>query len=167
MHGRGSSVLHLGRHVYKIADITLNFCFIACSAHELRSSGLEGDATALIAGLRWYRDNWYIGTVVSRLKNHESTDEGIYFDGVGWEFYGQYKLYRNWWAVGGWNILEPDSGQELAGKYKIEYGVLGVRYTFREFQQMIFANARFDSSRTQEGEALGNVYTIGVRWDLP
>jgi hypothetical protein len=32
---------------------------------------------------------------------------------------------------------------------------------------MIFANARFESSTAQDGTEAGNVYTIGVRWDLP
>jgi len=42
-----------------------------------------------------------------------------------------------------------------------------VRYSFQDFRQMIFANARLESSTTQDGLEIGNVYTIGVRWDLP
>lgn len=133
----------------------------------LSAVGIDGDATAAIIGLRWYGDDWYIGTVVSRLENHETTGKNIYFDGTGWEAYGQYRVYKKWWAVGGWNILEPDDSEVQAGDYKVDYGVIGVRYSFQGFRQMIFANARLESSTTQDGLELGNVYTIGVRWDLP
>jgi hypothetical protein len=133
----------------------------------LSANGIDGDATALIFGTRWYGDDWYVGTIVSRLKNHETTGRAIYFDGTGWEVYGQYRFLGQWWAVGGWNKLKPDSGEAQAGDYRIDYGVVGVRYSFLGFTQMIFANARLESSTTQDGRETGNVYTIGVRWDLP
>ncbi len=133
----------------------------------LSNNGIDGDATALILGTRWYGNDWYIGTIVSRLKNHETTGKDIYFDGTGWEVYGQYRVFKKWWAVAGWNKLEPDSSEVQAGAYNVDYGVIGVRYSFQGFRQMIFANARFESSLTQNGLELGNVYTIGVRWDLP
>jgi hypothetical protein len=129
--------------------------------------GIDGDATAAIIGLRWYGENYYVGTIVSRLKNHETTGRDIYFDGTGWEVYAQYNLHKRWWAVGGWNKLEPDSSEIQAGAYNVDYSVIGVRYSFQGFRQMIFANARLESSMTQDGQELGNTYTIGVRWDLP
>jgi len=133
----------------------------------LSSVGIDGDATAAIVGARWYGEKWYLGTVASRLNNHETTGKDIYFDGTGWEAYAQYNVYKQWWAVGGWNRLEPDSDEVQAGAYNVDYGVIGVRYSFQGFRQMIFANARLESSTTQDGLELGNVYTIGVRWDLP
>lgn len=133
----------------------------------LASSGIDGDATALALGLRWFSENWYLGTVLARLENHEATDEKIYFDGVGWEVYAQYNLYKRWWAVGGWNKLEPDSSEVQAGEFKGDYSVVGVRYSFRQHQQLIFANVRIDSGTAQDGTGLGNIYTIGVRWDFP
>ena len=134
---------------------------------ELQAVGIDGDATALILGARWYGERWYAGTVVSRLDNHETTGQGIYFDGTGWEVYSQYQVSGPWWAIAGWNILEPDSGETQAGAFKIRYGVLGVRYSFQKFRQMIFANVRFESGSTQNGNRQSDVYTIGVRWDLP
>lgn len=134
---------------------------------SLSANGIDGDATALVLGTRWYGDNWYIGTIVSRLKNHETTGKDIYFDGKGWEVYGQYRVFKKWWAVAGWNRLEPDSGEIQAGEFNIDYGVIGMRYSFQGFRQMIFANARLESSHTTDGLEIGNVYTIGVRWDLP
>ena len=153
-------------------DVTLGLAYNHANIDSsdlatLSASGIDGDATALSLGLRWFSKNWYLATVLSRLKNHETTDEFIYFDGTGWEVYGQYNLYKSWWVVGGWNLLEPDSSEIQAGAYKTKYSVLGVRYSFREFRQMLFANVRFESSTLQDGSSLGNVYTIGVRWDLP
>jgi hypothetical protein len=133
----------------------------------LSTIGIDGDATAAIAGVRWYGDNYYVGTVVSRLNNHETTGRGIYFDGTGWEVYAQYNVHKQWWAVGGWNKLEPDASETQAGDYNVDYSVIGLRYSFQGFRQMIFANARLESSMATDGLELGNVYTIGVRWDLP
>ena len=133
----------------------------------LKPTGIDGDATALVLGARWLGENWYLGTIVSRLENHETTDEAIYFDGTGWEFYSHYRLAGPWWAVAGWNKLEPDASETQAGAFRIDYGVLGIRYSFDGFEKMIFANVRFESGKTQLGLELGNVYTIGVRWDIP
>ena len=133
----------------------------------LKSKGVDGDATALALGARWFSENWYLATVVSRLNNHETTNEFVYFDGMGWEVYGQYNVYKRWWAVGGWNKLDPDSSEVQAGEFKTDYSVLGVRYSFRGFRQFVFANARIDSGTNQAGKELRNIYTIGVRWDLP
>ena len=162
--------------VSSVFDTTLGFAVGLAYNHAtideadisaLSASGIDGDATALALGLRWYGEDWYFGTVASRLNNHETTDKKIYFDGNGWEVYGQYRLFRKWWAVAGWNSLEPDSTEAQAGDFNINYGIIGVRYSFREFSQMIFANARIESSNATDGAQLANVYTIGVRWDLP
>jgi predicted porin len=133
----------------------------------LKSYGIDGDAQAAIAGLRWFSDKWYMATTIARLTNHETTDEDIYFDGWGWEVYGHYNLHKRWWAVTGWNILEPDSDQTQAGDYNIKYGVIELRYSFKKFEKMLYANTQLESSDKADGTRRGNIYTIGVRWDLP
>ena len=133
---------------------------------SLRSVGISGDARAALIGTRGFGDRWYAGLVVARLESHETTDEGIYFDGWGSELYGQYQLFDRVWFIGGYNILEPDADQTQAGDYRIRYAVAGLRYTFDDFRRMIFANIRFDDSVNANGMAGGNVYTIGIRWDL-
>lgn len=148
--------------------LALNYANIdSADLPALSANGIDGDATALILGVRKYSDDWYLGTVVARLNNHETTDQSIYFDGTGWEVYSQYRVHKKWWAVAGWNKLEPDSSEVQAGAFNINYGIIGVRYSFEGFRQMIFANVRLESSSIQDGTELGNVYTIGVRWDLP
>ena len=134
---------------------------------SLNSFGIDGDAQAGILGVRWFSDKWYLATIVARLRNHDTTDEDIYFDGWGSEVYGHYNVHKFWWAVAGWNILEPDSDQVQAGDYRVRYGVVGIRYELREFAQMIYANARLDSGRLADGTPIENSYTVGLRWDLP
>ena len=133
----------------------------------VRRAGLDGDAQALIIGARWFTDDWYVATSVSRLKNHETTDLLVYFDGWGWEVYAQYRLHDRIWVVGGWNYLKPDSGQATVDPYRVNYAALGLRYTFRDFERMLYTEIPLDESRNQDGSEPGNVYTIGIRWDLP
>lgn len=133
---------------------------------SLRDIGIKGDARAAIIGTRGFGDRWYAGLIVARLENHETTDEGIYFDGWGSELYAQFQFRDRWWLVGGYNILDPDSGQDRAGDYRVRYAVAEMRFTFKDFSRMVFANIHFDASRNADGTSGGNVYTIGVRWDL-
>lgn len=132
----------------------------------LRNIGLNGNANAALFGIRSFGDRWYAGFVLSRLANHETTDDGIYFDGTGSEFYGQYHMFDRFWVVGGYNLLKPDKDQKLARDYQVRYGVLGIRYSIDGFTRMIWANVRYDDSVNADGSSGSNVYTIGVRWDL-
>jgi predicted porin len=132
----------------------------------LRAAGIEGSAQAFLAGGRWFQDDWYLGATLARLENHEATNDDIYFNGWGGEVYGQYRIWRRLWAIGGWNQLEPDGDEADAGSYRIKYGVLGLRYTFDDFRRFVYLNVRVDDSRDADGSKIGNVYTIGVRWDF-
>jgi predicted porin len=130
--------------------------------------GIDGDDVALLLGFQWFGSKWYAATTVSWMNNHMTTEDGIYFKGWGSEGYGHYQLADRWWLVGGWNYLEPYSKSDQAGDFILRYAVLGLRFTFKDFQRMIYANIRFDKSRTssENNIELGNVYTIGVRWDF-
>jgi len=134
---------------------------------RLRAAGIDGDAHALLLGARRYGERWYAGATISWLENHEATDESVYFDGRGAELYGSLRFADRWWLTAGWNYLRPASDQAQAGAYRIHYGVLGVRYTFREFARMLYAEMRLDDSGEADGTPVGNVYTFGVRWDFP
>jgi predicted porin len=134
---------------------------------NLRTQGMDGDSRALIIGTRRFGDKYYAGMTISRLENQETTNTGIYFDGWGWEFFGSYNFSNRWWVVGGWNALEPDSRQPLAGDYRLRYGVLGLRYTFDKFREMVYSEIRLDNSLSADGTRPGNTYTVGVRWDVP
>jgi predicted porin len=166
-HSLGISAL-LESNSEKVIGIAYNQAFIDNEdLPALKAQGINGDARALVIGTRQFSDKYYVGTTLSRLENHETTDDESYFDGWGWEVFGSYNFANRWWMIGGWNLLEPDQNEALAGDYRLRYGVLGVRFTFDEFRQMIFSEIRLDDSRNADGTRPGNVYTIGVRWDLP
>ncbi len=135
---------------------------------HLRLKGIDGDAVALLLGAQWFGERWYAATVLSWLDNHMATTNAIYFDAWGSEGYGHYRIFEKIWLVGGWNYLTPRSGEKQAGEYLLQYAVLGLRYTFKDFQRMIYANIRFDKSHLSSigDQPIGNTYTIGVRWDF-
>ncbi len=144
---------------YNYADIDLD------DDPLLRDIGLTGDAQALLIGTRAFGERWYAGLVVAKMENHETTDQGIYFDGWGSEFYGQYQLSDRLWLIGGYNVLEPDSGQPRTGDYRVRYTVAGMRYTFDDFRRMIFANVRINDGLDADGSSPADIYTIGIKWN--
>ncbi len=135
---------------------------------QLQEVGIDGDDVSVLLGVQWFGQKWYVATVFSWLQNHMATQSGIYFDAWGSEGYAHYQLRERLWLVGGWNYLEPLAGESQAGDYVLRYGVLGLRYTFKEFQRMIYANIRFDNSHAhfRNTEDIGNTYTVGIRWDF-
>jgi predicted porin len=133
----------------------------------LTAAGIDGDAVSVIAGYKHFRKNWFLATTIARLHNQETTDQGDYFNGWGWEVYGRYRLKNKLWAVGGWNWLQPDKGQSQATNYVVKYGVVGLRYAFEEFRRLIYIEARLDDSLLENATAIGNSYAVGFRWDLP
>lgn len=136
---------------------------------DLNAVGIDGDDKSFLLGARWFNDKWYLATNISWLWNHMTTEDGIYFDGRGWETYGQYNLHNRWWVTAGWNYLQPYSNQLQVGNYKIKYGVIGLRYSFNKFNRMIYANVRVDSSTASDifETEISNTYTVGVRWNIP
>ena len=162
----GASAI-LTTHKERTIGLAYNFAEIDLDSDPtLRAIGLTGNAHAWLLGLRDFGEKWYAGLVISRLLNHDTTDEGNYFDGWGSELYGQYRLLDRFWFVGGYNVLQPDTGDPLVGEYRVRYGVVGLRFTFQEFRRMIFMNLRVDDSVNADGSAGASVLTIGVRWDL-
>ena len=132
----------------------------------VQAAGIKGDAQALLIGARWFDDKSYIGLAVARLLNHETTDEGTYFYGWGSELYARYRLIKNYWLVGGYNWLAPDADQVQAGQYELLYGVVGLRYSIDEFNRLAYAEWRLDDTTNESGDDVGNIFTIGLRWDF-
>jgi len=152
-------------------DFTLGIAYNHADIRDLSNpavvnAGIDGDAQALVIGSRWQAESWYLGAIVSRLLNHETTDTLSYFDGTGSELYAQYQAHGPWWITGGYNWLQPDDDELQAGQYKIEYGLVGMRYSVDKFRKMFYINARISNSRASNGDRSGNIYTVGVRWDL-
>jgi outer membrane protein N len=165
-HSIGLSALLATRNNFSFG-VAYNYARVPDSDQpKLRSRGIDGNAQALAFGTRWFDENWYLGSVVSRLVNHETTDERIYFDGWGWEVYAQYRLRGDLWLNGGWNWLRPDSDQWRAGNYRVKYGVVGLRYALDGFDKALYFNYRGEHSRRQDGSNADDATTIGVRWSF-
>ncbi|VAX10150.1 hypothetical protein MNBD_GAMMA25-626 [hydrothermal vent metagenome] len=133
----------------------------------LINAGIRGDAEALLIGSRWFSDDGYIGGLISRLKNHETTNEKIYYNGVGMELFGQYQIVNHVWGMLGWNYLKPDKNQPRAGQYQVKSRIIGLRYTIDDFRRMIFVEARIDNGLTAAGNTLPDSVSVGIRWDWP
>ena len=132
----------------------------------VQAAGIKGDAKALLFGTRWFDEQWYLALNVARLENHETTDKGTYFLGWGSELYARYRLIKSYWLVTGYNWLSPDKDETQAGQYELLYGVVGLRYSIDDFKRLAYAEWRLDSTTGEDGEALGNIFTIGLRWDF-
>ena len=152
-------------------DYTLGVAYNRARIDDLDSAavqaaGIKGDAEAILLGARWFDERRYIGFTVARLLNHESTDQGTYFAGWGSELYARYRLVKDYWLVGGYNWLFPDEDEVQAGQYELLYGVIGLRYSIDDFKRLAYAEWRLDSTISEDGEQLGNIFTVGVRWDF-
>lgn len=163
--GFGVSMIYETRNNLSIG-LSYNRANISESSTAIQNAGIDGDAQAALIGIRWFDQNWYLGTTVARLKNIETTDQNIYFDGWGWEVYGQYQVAYRWWAIAGWNILRPDSEEIQAGQYELKYAVAGVRYSIKDFARYVYFNAMLNDGRNADGTPAGNVYTLGVKWSF-
>ncbi len=153
-------------------DYTIGFAYNRARIDDknnpgIINAGIRGDAEALLIGTRWFDDNWYIGGIVSHLKNHETTDQKIYFNGTGMELFGQYQIVNNVWGMLGWNYLKPNSDQPRAGDYLVKFGIVGLRYTLDDFRRMVFIEARIDNSLSAQGVPLRDSVSVGIRWDWP
>ncbi|UCB55570.1 MAG: porin [Thiotrichales bacterium] len=152
-------------------DYTLGIAYNRAFIDDLdnaavQAAGIQGDAEAILLGARWFDEKRYIGFSAARLLNHEATDLGTYFNGWGSELYARYRLIKGYWLVGGYNWLTPDEDEVQAGEYELLYAIVGLRYSIDEFNRLAYAEWRLDSTTTESGENLGNIFTIGIRWDF-
>jgi predicted porin len=150
------------------AGFALNYARVDdAGSPEARAVNLRGSAYAYTLGLRKFTDDWYLALGGARLLNHETTDEGIYFNGWGGEFYVHRRVAERLWLGGGFNVLQPDADQIAAQDFDIGFGLLEMRYSVRGFSRMIFLNYRLEESRLQSGQKVPDLVTVGVRWDFP
>jgi len=136
-------------------------------APALTAAGIDGDTQALLLGARHIGKKWFLGTTLSRTMNLHTTDQGVYFDGLGWEVYGNFQVTNKFWLVGGWNYLVPDTGETQAGQYRIRYGIVGLRYSLRGLDRTVYTELQYSDGRAADGSSFGNIFTVGLRWDLP
>ncbi|UCD69169.1 MAG: hypothetical protein JSW48_03510 [Betaproteobacteria bacterium] len=161
-----STILELENNYF--AGLAINYAEVRdVGSPQAQAVSLRGDAQAYLLGLRKFSDDWYVAFGGARLVNHETTDQGTYFDGWGWEFYAHRRVAEKVWFGGGFNSLQPDADQVQAQDYRVAYGLAELRYTFRTFSRMLFLNYRFERGSLQSGEKIPNTLTVGIRWDFP
>lgn len=161
-----STILELENNYF--AGLAINYAEVRdTDKPQARAVNLGGDAQAYLLGVRKFTEDWYVAFGIARMLNHETTDEGIYFDGWGSELYAHLRVKEKVWVGGGFNFLEPDDDEVRAQEFDIRYGLAELRYTFRRFTRMAYINYRFEQSRLQSGEEIPDVVTVGVRWDFP
>ncbi|MEE4216743.1 MAG: porin [Xanthomonadales bacterium] len=132
----------------------------------LSAIGIDGDAQALALAFKAYGDRWLASLVLVDMKNLETTDQDLYFDGRGVELFAQWAFRKRWWLIGGGNWLVPDSDELQAGQYEVKYTVLGLRYALDSFKHMFFLEWRDDHGKRADGLPNENQLTVGFRWDL-
>ncbi len=132
----------------------------------IQAAGIDGDATATALTTRAYGARWYVSALVAALRNMESTDQGGYYDAIGYELYAQWEAFDNWWLIGGGNWLQPDDEDPDVGQFRTRYAVIGGRYSFDSFRRMVYFEYRLDDSRFFDGTRGKNEFTVGVRWDF-
>jgi len=164
-YGWGASVFLETVNEFSVG-IAYNLSRVPDGRMAIQDAGIDGDATALAIATRAYGERWYVGLLVSRLKNIETTDQDLYFNGTGVEVYAQWEFRNRWWLIGGVNMLDPDSEDPDAGQYRVRYAVLGGRYSFDSFRRMLYVEYRLDDGRSFDGRSLKDELTFGVRWDF-
>lgn len=135
---------------------------------ELIDLGIDGNASAGVIGVSYREEPFFFSTAFARHKNQETTDEPLYIDGRGWEFYGRYQINRRFRVVGGFNYLKPDETDPNAGQYLIKYVLIGVQATFRDetYDQMAYLQIVIDEGRSFDGTKGDNILALGFRYGI-
>lgn len=159
--------------VYKFSErlsaaAAYNVAFVDQPTPELIDTGLTGDSTAVIIGLKYEQEPFYVGATWAQHENHETTNEFKFIDADGLEIYSRYQFSQRLRAVAGYNYLDPDAGDPNAGEYKIESVILGLQFTYRNrgFGDIIYIEADLRNGRQVDGTPSENAYTVGIRYSF-
>jgi predicted porin len=118
--------------------------------------GLDGDAQNLLGSVRFTRDGWYVAACAGRYENQAIDDAGTAFDAWGCEVVALRAFSARWQGVLGWNHLAPDD-DGYAGRYRLDYQVLELRYRFGPHQSFFCANYQINNGRSAEDQARDDV----------
>ena len=150
------------------AGAAYNHAAIDDLTFDLEDAGLNGDATAAIAGVQYTHEPIYVAATYASHKNTETTNELKYIDADGFELYSRYAFGKRWRAIGGVNVLTPDKKDVNAGSYKIRNLILGFQYTYGDitFGDMVYFECELRDGRQVDGTPSENAYTVGVRYSF-
>lgn len=141
-----------------------NYSGVGEITDEVRLLGIDGPAQAWIAGFKIQRSPVYVGATYVEHRNHETDDQGTYFDGRGGELLLRFAWRDRFRFSGGLNYLEP-FGRSADIQYEIKLGIFSLEYSFGEpsFQNVLYGEVIVDSSRRRDGTSYPNAYVVGFR----
>lgn len=125
----------------------------------------EGDRAALLGVKFQDGDQWTLALTVSKSEAHEVDDAGTYFDAVGAELYGAYRVRPGWIAYAGLNDLRP-TGDAYAGQYRKSYLAGGVTWVLPVLggKSVAFLEVKVDQGRDHLGlDTQGTAAGLGLR----
>jgi len=127
----------------------------------------EGDQS-LIVGARWARGDWYLAFNYNQSEEHETDDEGRFFDAEGAELYASYALDQLHLVYAGFNWLEPDDG-DYGGDFERRYLAAGVSRYFGldRARSVVFLECALEDSTSADGsDGRDSVFGGGMRFNF-
>ena len=124
----------------------------------------EGDQS-LILGAQWARGDWYLAANYNRSEEHETDDEGTFFDAEGAELYASLALDARHKAYAGFNWLEPDDS-DYGGDFERRYIAAGISRAFglERSRSVVFLECALEDSQDADGsDGRDSVFGGGMR----
>ena len=131
------------------------------------SSGIDGPAQAWIVGLKVHRGPVYLAGTYVEHRNHDTDDEGRYFDGRGVELLLRYAWTERFRVSAGLNHMETFR-RRPGSQYDIRTGLFSLEYSFRDpkFRNVLYAQVLIEGSHQADGTPYSNVYVVGGRYSF-
>lgn len=129
---------------YNKAKIELNSAF---DDMGFTSSDDESIAYSVTYG-QWTEPGLYAAVVHATSENHETDDEGRFFDAAGTEVLVWYIFDNQFGLYGGLNHLEADDSSR---KYEMHYEFAGVEYRFTGSKGLVYIETKFNDNTSSEG----------------
>jgi len=111
----------------------------------------EGDQSFII-GAQWTKGDWYVAANYNRSQDHETDDEGTFFDAEGAELYTSLALDVKHKVYAGFNWLEPDDSS-YDGDFNRRYLAFGVSRSFglTRAPSVVFLECLLEDSTAADG----------------
>jgi outer membrane protein N len=124
----------------------------------------EGDQS-FIVGAQWTMGDWYVAANYNRSDEHETDDEGTFFDAQGAELYASLALDARHTVYAGFNWLEPDDS-DYGGDFERRYVAAGVSRAFglERSRSVVFLECALEDSTAADGsDGRDSVFGGGMR----
>jgi predicted porin len=123
---------------------------------------------SFIVGAQWKRGDWYVGANYNVSEEHETDNEGTFFDAQGAELYASLALDERNKVYAGFNWLEPDDG-DYGGDFERRYLAAGVSRSFglERAPSVVFLECALEDSTSADGsDGRDSVFGGGMRFNF-